>query len=209
MSNSNIAEMNFASNSILETLESNDVIGNELLVNNMEPQPQFLNSHENSTYEEVFLLGELTAKNLQDNVEEHFPLQESPFITTDKDRLPCLLTHLDDGETVSLVSVNDDASFLVKVAKRTVLFPGKLTKVSLITEHVSSTNLLLLNDKYRNPDIKADNCLVSSHEGRMVVYATTASNQSVTLFPGESFCSACIADNSVTVNETVFMSLLE
>ena len=52
--------------------------------------------------------------------------------------------------------------------------------------------------------------LVTPQEGRFVVYATSVTDKSIRLIPGESFCSACILENStLSVTENVFTSLLE
>ena len=52
--------------------------------------------------------------------------------------------------------------------------------------------------------------LVTPQESRFVVYATSATDKSIRLIPGESFCSACILENNtLSVTENVFTSLLE
>ena len=66
-----------------------------------------------------------------------------------------------------------------------------------------------MNDKYRCTDVNFDNMLVKP-QGHFFVYVTSATDKSVKLSPGESFCSECILENSTfSVNESVFMSLSE
>ena len=97
--------------------------------------------------------------------------------------------------------MNKDASFLLKVANEVPLTPGTLTKVALMCEENTCKDLLLMNDKYRCTDVNFDNMLVNPQEGRFFAYVTSATDKSARLSPGESFCSACISENSV--NESV------
>ena len=67
-----------------------------------------------------------------------------------------------------------------------------------------------MNDKYRCTDVNFANMLVKPQEGRFFVYVTSATDISVRLSPGESFCSVCILENStLSVNKSVFTSLSE
>ena len=165
---------------------------------------------------EVFHFGEIGAQELYNGngMDEEFYHEDNSFNSFMSPSVDnshkCLLTNMDESEKVSLVSVNEDASFLVKVANEVTLTPGKLTKVALMCEENTCKDLLLMNDKYRCTDVNFDNMLVKPQEGRFFVHVTSATDKSVRLSPGESFCSACVLEKStLSVNESVFTSLSE
>ena len=157
---------------------------------------------------ESCFLGEISATEFKANADFDISSERSRFTDSSADVSTVCLTQLDDRETVSLASVNEDATFLVHVEKQVDLLPGKLTKVLLKTENFLDTDLLLLTDQFRNPDVNFEACFCRPENGLMILYATPTTAQAVTLFPGDSFCSACSAANSVSVSEDIFMSLL-
>ena len=163
---------------------------------------------------EVFHFGEICAQQLYNGKDEEFYHEDNSFnsfmSSNMNNSLKCLVTNMDESEKVSFVSVNEHASFLVKVANEVTLIPWKLTKVSLICAENTCKDLLLMNDRYKCTDVNLDNMLVKPQEGRFVVYATSAIDKAVRITPRESFCSACILENStLSVTESVFTSLLE
>ena len=162
----------------------------------------------------MFHFGEIGSQELYNVMDEEFYHEDNSFnsfmIPSVDNSRKCLLTNMDESEKVSLVSVNEDASFLAKVANEVTLTPGKLTKVVLMCEENTCKDLLLMNDRYRCTDVNFDNMLVKPQEGHFFVYVTSATDKSVRLSPGESFCSACILEiSTLSVNESVFMSLSE
>ena len=185
-----------------------------LIENSTENELQFSLTPDNFVLNEVFHFGEIGAQELYNGMDEEFHHEDdsfNSFMSSSVDNShKCLLTNMDESEKVSLVSVNEDASFLVKVANKVTLMPGKLTKVALMCEENTCKDLLLMNDKYRCTNVNFDNMLVKPQEGRFFVYVTSATDKSVRLSPGESFCSMCILENStLSVNESAFTSLLE
>ena len=148
---------------------------------------------------ESCFLGEISITHFKANTDFNISSERSFFTDSSADVSTVYLTQLDDRETVSLVSVNEDATFLVHVEKRVDLLPGRLTKVLLRTEHLLDTDLLL-NNHFKNPYVNFDTCFCRPEGGLMILYATPTTAQSITLFPGDSFCSACSAANSVSVS---------
>ena len=176
---------------------------------------QILLHQDENVLNEVYYFGELPMLQLSTIVDEDpFGKTEYSPISLMSSSLnnvhdSCLLANRNVDDKISLVSINDDACCLVKVAKEVRVFPGKLTKVHLMCDESITKDLLLFNDKHRCNDVNFDNTLVTPEEGRFVVYATSATDKAITLKAGESFCSACVLENStLSVNENVFTSLL-
>ena len=182
-----------------------------LTENSTENELQFSLPPDDIVLNEVFHFGEIHAQELYNGMDEEFYHEDNSFNSLMSPSMnnshKCLLTNMDESEKVSLVNVNEDASFLVKVANEVTLTSGKLTKVALMCEENTCKDLLLMNDKYKCTDVNLDNMLLKPQEGRFFVYATSATDKSVRLSPGESFCSACILENStLNVAESVFTS---
>ena len=195
MSNPAASDFNIAINQFLD----NNVSADNTSFENSEP-------HSLQLLESCFL-SEISATEFKANADFDISSERSPFTDSSADVSTVCLTQLDDRETVSLASVNEDAMFL-DVEKQVDLLSGKLTKVLLKTDKFLDTDLLLLNDIFRNPDVNFDACFCRPENGVMILYATPTTAQAVTLFPGDSFCSACSAANSVSVPEDIFLSLL-
>ena len=195
LSNSAASDFNIASNQFLD--DHVDAVDTSF-VNNEHHSLQLLES---------CFLGEILAAHFKANSDFNVSSERSLFADSSAD-VSTVLTQLDDKETISLVSVNEDATFLVHVVNKVNLIPGRLTKVLLRAEQNLDTDLLLLNDHFKIPDVDFDTCFCRPEGGLMILYATARTAQPVTLFPGDSFCSACSAANSVSVSEDIFMSLL-
>ena len=196
LSNSAASDFNIASNQFLDNHV--DAVDTSF-VNNEHHSLQLLES---------CFLGEISAAHFKANTDFNISSERSLFTDSSADVLTVYLTQLDDRETISLISVNEDATFLVHVVNKVNLLPGRLTKVLLRTEQNLDTDLLLLNDHFKLPDVDFDTCFCRPEGGLMILYATPRTAQPVTLFPGDSFCSACSAANSVSVSEDIFLSLL-
>ena len=174
-----------------------NIASNQFLDNNVDAvDTSFMNSeaHSLQLLESCFL-GEFSATEFKANADFNISSERSFFTDSSADVLTVCLTQLDDREAVLLVSVNDDATFLVQVETKVDLLPGRLTKVLLRPENLLDTDLLLLNDQFRNPDVNFDTCFCRPEDGLMILYATPTTAQPVTLFPGDSFCSTCSAAN--------------
>ena len=186
-----------------------NIASNQFLDNNVNAiDTSFVNSEPHSLQLLESFLGEISATEFKANADFDNSSERSFFTDSSADVSTVCLTQLDDRKTVTLASVNEDATFLAHIEKQVDLLPGRLTKVVLRTEIFLDTDLLLLNDKFRNPDVNFDTCLCGPEDGLLVLYATPTTAQAVTLFPRDSFCSACSAANSVSVSEDIFMSLL-
>ena len=168
----------------IETADMNDINSASNLELNMDPYESTISSYtENSTenelqfslplddivLNEVFHFGEIHAQELYNVMDEEFYHEDNSFNSFMSPSMnnshKCLLKNMDESEKVSLVSVNEDASFLVKVANEVTLTPGKLTKVALMCEENTCKDLLLMNDKYKCTDVNFDNMLVKPQEG--------------------------------------------
>ena len=141
-----------------------------LTQNSTENELQFSLTPDNFVLNEVFRFGEIGAQELCNGMDEEFYHEDNSFDSfmspSVNNSHKCLLTNIDESEKVPLVSVNDDASFLVKVPNELTLMPGKLTKVVLMCKENTCKDLLLMNDKYRCTDVNFDNMLVKPQEGR-------------------------------------------
>ena len=196
LSNSAASDFNIASNQFLDNHV--DAVDTSF-VNNEHHSLQLLES---------CFLGEISAAHFKANTDFNISSERDLFTDSSADVSTVYLTQLDDRETIWLVSVNEDATFLVHVVNKVDLIPGRLTKVLLRTEQNLDTDLLLLNDHFKLPEVDFDTCFCRPEGGLMILYATPRTAQPVTLFPGDSFCSACSAANSVSVSEDIFMSLV-
>ena len=110
-------------------------------------------SPEENSLNEVFHFSEICAQQLYNGMYEDFYHKDNSFnnfmSSSMNNSYKCLLTNIDGSEKVSLVSVNEDASFLVKVANEVTLTRGKLTKVSLLCAENTCKDLLQMNDTYK------------------------------------------------------------
>ena len=144
-----------------------------LTENSTENELQFSLTPDNFVLNEDFHFGKIGAQELYNGMDEEFYHEDNSFNSFMSPSVDnshkCLLTNMDESEKVSLVSMNDDASFLVKVANEVTLTPGKITKVVLMCEENTCKDLLLMNDKYRCIDVNFDNILVKPQAGRFFV----------------------------------------
>ena len=109
-----------------------------LTENSMENELQFSLPPDDIVLSKVFHFGEIYAQELYNGMDEKFYPEENSFNSFMSPSMnnshKCLLTNMDESENVSLIRVNEVASFLVKVANEVTLMPDKFTKVSLIFE---------------------------------------------------------------------------
>ena len=137
----------------MEAAEMNDIHSTSNLEINMDPynsnmssltenstenELQFSLTPDNFVLNEVFHFGEIGTQELYNGMDEEFYHEDNSlnsFMSPSADNShKCLLTNMDESEKVFLASVNEDSSFLVKVANEVTLTPGKLMKVVLMCE---------------------------------------------------------------------------
>ena len=106
-----------------------NIASNQFLDNNVDAvDTSFVNSeHHSLQLLESCFLGEISVTHFKANTDFNISSERSFFTDSSADVSTVCLTQLDDRETVSLVSVNEDATFLVHVEKRVDLIPGRLT----------------------------------------------------------------------------------